>query len=120
MKALILVDHGSKVKEANDLLKEVASKVKARPDSPFEIVQHCHMELCEPSVKDAFAQCVAAGASDITVHPYFLAPGRHSKSDIPRMVEDAAREFPQVSYWVTEPLGLHDNIIKVIFERSTS
>ncbi len=119
MKALILVDHGSKVKEANDLLEEIASKMRTRQDSPFDTVLHCHMELCEPSIKDAFAECVASGADDITVFPYFLAPGRHSKSDIPRMVEEAAREFPRVNHRVTEPLGLHDNIIEVIFERST-
>ncbi len=118
MKALILVDHGSTVKEANALLEEVADRVRTYPDSPFDMVEHCHMELCEPSIEDAFRKCATAGASDITVHPYFLVPGRHSKSDIPRMVAEAARDFPKVSYRVTEPLGLHDKIIEVIFERS--
>ena len=118
MKALILVDHGSTVEEANALLEDVADKARTYQDSPFDMVEHCHMELCEPSIKDAFRKCVAAGADDITVHPYFLVPGRHSKSDIPRMVAEAAQGFPQVSYRVTEPLGLHDKIIEVIFERS--
>ena len=118
MKALILVDHGSKVKEANDLLLEVVDRVRAYKDSPFDMVEHCHMELCEPSIKEAFSKCVAAGATDITVHPYFLAPGRHSKSDIPRMVAEAAEDFLQISYRITEPLGFHDKIIEVIFERS--
>ena len=118
MKALILVDHGSTVKEANALLEEVARKVRNHRGSPFDMVEHCHMELCEPSIKDAFRKCVAAGAKDITIHPYFLVPGRHSKSDIPRMVADAAQDFPEISYKVTEPLGLHDKIIEVIFERS--
>ncbi len=118
MKALILVDHGSTVEEANTLLQEVAYRARAYPYSPFDMVEHCHMELCSPSIKDAFFKCVKAGASDITVHPYFLAPGRHSKSDIPRMVAEAARDFPHVKYRVTEPLGLHEKIIEVIFERS--
>ncbi len=118
MRALILVDHGSTVQEANALLEDVADKARTYKDSPFDIVEHCHMELCEPSIKDAFCKCVEAGASDITVHPYFLVPGRHSKSDIPRMAAEAARDFPQVSYRVTEPLGVHDKIIEVIFERS--
>lgn len=118
MKALILVDHGSTVKEANDLLEHVTERVRSWPDSTFDMVEHCHMELCEPSIKEAFRKCVSAGATDITVHPYFLAPGRHSKSDIPRMVAEAAQDFPQVGYRVTEPLGFHDKIIEVIFERS--
>ena len=118
MKVLILVDHGSTVKEANALLEKVAERARAYPGSPFDMVESSHMELCEPSIKEAFRKCVAAGATDITVHPYFLVPGRHSKSDIPRMVAEAARDFPQVSYRVTEPLGLHDKIIEVVFERS--
>ncbi len=118
MKALILVDHGSTVKEANALLEQVAERVRAYSSSPFDIVEHSHMELCEPSIEEAFSKCAEAGATDITVHPYFLVPGRHSKSDIPRMVAEAARSFPHVSYRITEPLGLHDKIIEVIFERS--
>lgn len=118
MKALILVDHGSTVKEANALLQDVAGRIRTDPSSPFDMVEHCHMELCAPSVKDAFARCASAGATEITVHPYFLVPGRHSKSDIPRMVAEAARDFPGISHRVTEPLGLHDKIIEVILERS--
>ena len=118
MKALILVDHGSTVQEANALLEDVAGRIRTSPSSPFDIVEHCHMELCPPSVKEAFAECVSAGATDVTVHPYFLVPGRHSKSDIPRMVAEAARDFPRVSHRVTEPLGLHDKIIEVVLERS--
>lgn len=117
-KALILVDHGSAVKEANHLLEEVAEKIRAHPDSPFDIVEHCHMELCEPTIKNAFRKCVSAGAEDITVHPYFLVPGRHSKSDIPEMVAEAARDFPLVNHRVTEPIGLHDKIIEVVLERA--
>ena len=52
------------------------------------------------------------------VHPYFLAPGRHSTQDIPRLVTEAASSHPGVAYTVTEPLGLHDKIIEVILERS--
>ena len=56
MKALILVDHGSTVEEANALLEDVADKARAYQDSPFDIVEHCHMELCEPSIKECFSQ----------------------------------------------------------------
>jgi len=82
----------------------------------FEIIRHCHMELAEPTISQAFDDCVSEGANYIIVHPYFLVPGRHSKHDIPRMVRDAAKKHPGVQYWVTEPLGAHDKIIKVILE----
>ncbi len=116
-KALILVDHGSVVKEANDMLAEIADMVK-RSSREFDIVLYAHMELAEPKISQAFDACVAEGAKEIIVHPYFLAPGRHSTKDIPRMVKDAAKKHPNVSYRITEPLGVHPNIIDVILERA--
>src|SRR5579884_2535770 len=115
-KALILVDHGSVVKEANDMLAEIADMVK-RSSREFDIVLYAHMELAEPKISQAFDACVAEGAKEIIVHPYFLAPGRHSTQDIPSMVKDAAKKHPNVSYRITEPLGVHPNIIDVILER---
>ena len=70
---------------------------------------HDHLATC--------AACVAAGATEVTVHPYFLAPGRHSTSDIPRMVAEAAKNHPGVRVRVTAPLGLHEKICQVVLER---
>jgi len=117
-KALIIVDHGSKLNDANERLIGIAELIKKKNDSEFEIIAHCHMELAEPTISQAFDDCVSKGANHIVVHPYFLAPGRHSTQDIPRMVMDAASSHPGVSYKVTEPLGIHDNIIEVILERA--
>lgn len=117
-KALIIVDHGSKLNEANEMLIDIADLIKNKNNSEFEIIAYCHMELAKPTISQAFDDCVSRGADHIVVHPYFLAPGRHSTQDIPRMVMDAAANHPEVSYKVTEPLGIHDNIIEVILERS--
>ena len=73
-RAILLVDHGSRIAEANDSLAEVAALVTRR--SPEYIVKHAHMELAEPTIEHGFDACVEAGAVDVTVHPYLLAPGR--------------------------------------------
>jgi len=117
-KALIIVDHGSKVDDANQMLVEIAELIKKKNDVGFDIITYCHMELAEPTIAQAFDDCVAKGASHLVVHPYFLAPGRHSTQDIPRMVEEAATKHSNVTYKVTEPLGIHEKIIEVVLERS--
>ena len=114
--ALILVDHGSRFPEANETLAAVAELVRGLAGSTD--IRYAHMELAEPTIQQAFEACVAAGATQVVVHPYFLAPGRHSTQDIPRMVADAARRFPNVQYCVTEPLGLHPKIGEVVLERA--
>lgn len=117
-RALILVDHGSTVAEANELLQKISERMRQTPGSGFDIVTHCHMELAEPTILQAFEECVSMGAEEVVIHPYFLAPGKHSTQDIPRMVGDAAASHPGVSYSVSEPLGFHDKIIEVVLERA--
>ena len=117
-KALIIVDHGSRVEQANEMLVQVAELLRDKRSLEFEIINFCHMELAEPTIGQAFDDCVSKGARHIVVHPYFLAPGRHSTQDIPNMVKDAAAKHSGVTYHVTEPLGIHENIIEVILERA--
>lgn len=114
-RAILLVDHGSKFEPANRMLESVADLVRSR--SAGASVFTCHMELAEPTLSQAFAAAVAGGATEIVVHPYFLAPGRHATRDIPRLAAEAAAAFPGVAWRVTEPLGLHAKIAEVILER---
>ena len=113
---LLLVDHGSRFQAANDMLADVAALV--RRISGRECVHHAHMELAEPTIEQGFATCVHDGATAVVVHPYFLSPGRHSMSDIPRMVAEAAKAFPDIAFCVTDPLGLHPKICEVVLERA--
>lgn len=114
--ALILVDHGSRFPAANDMLLGVVEMVKRL--SGLDRVYPAHMELAEPSIRQAFEQAVGDGATAVVVHPYFLSPGRHSTTDIPRMVEEAAQAFPGIEHCVTEPLGVHPKIGEVVLERA--
>lgn len=113
--ALLLIDHGSTRDDANELLPKVARMVKEMSD--FEIVCYAHMELAEPTIQQGFDACVAAGANEVIVHPYFLGPGRHSISDIPRMVAAAAARHSGVSYRITQPLGLDRKMGDLVLQR---
>ena len=114
-RAILLVDHGSVKREANEMLADVAALLRRLTNVP--IIRISHMELAEPTIAQGIAACVEAGATEITVHPYFLAPGRHSTTDIPRMVAEAARNHQGVRVRVTAPLGLHEKICEVVLER---
>lgn len=113
--AIILVDHGSRRDESNQLLLEVIDAF--RQHSEWSIVEPAHMELAEPSIATAFARCVEQGAELVIVFPYFLSPGRHWNEDIPRLAAEAAVAYPGVHHLVTAPLGLHALMLQVIDER---
>ncbi|MYC81484.1 MAG: sirohydrochlorin cobaltochelatase [Acidobacteria bacterium] len=112
---LLIIDHGSRRPEANRVVRQVAEMV--RKESRFVIVQHAHMELAEPTIRQGFETCMAAGVDAIVVQPYFLGPGRHSTSDIPRMVREAARNHPRVTIRLGAPLGPHPKMGELILER---
>lgn len=82
------------------------------------VVRHAHMELADPDIAAGFAACVAAGAREVVAFPYMLSPGRHSTSDIPRLVADAAKPFPGVQFAVTAAFGVHERLGELILERA--
>ena len=114
--ALLIVDHGSTRKEANEMLGEVAGIIRAlRPGLP---VHFAHMELSEPTIAQGFERCVRDGATEVIVHPYMLSPGRHATKDIPNMVAECAARHPGVAFRVTQPLGLDTKIGEVVLGRA--
>src|SRR5665213_1581737 len=108
---IVIVDHGSRRDESNKMLEQVAALYaeKFQADSP--IVEPAHMEIAEPSIATAFASCVRRGAQRVVVCPFFLGPGKHWTSDIPRLTAEAAASFPQTSYHVAPTLGIDDLIL---------
>ncbi len=112
---LVVVDHGSKKAAANEMLVDVARMFKRV--SGVAIVEPAHMELCDPTIEQAFDRCVGQGATLVIIHPYFLSPGRHSTTDIPTLAAAAAARHRGVKFHVTQPLGLDDKIAAVMVER---
>ncbi|XP_059294178.1 sirohydrochlorin ferrochelatase, chloroplastic-like [Lycium ferocissimum] len=112
---VIIVDHGSRRKESNIMLNEFVAMFRERTKYP--IVEPAHMELAEPSIRDAFSLCVQQGARRVIVSPFFLSPGRHWNQDIPSLTAEAAKEHPGISYVITAPLGLHELLVDVVNDR---
>jgi sirohydrochlorin ferrochelatase len=117
MKGILIVDHGSRKREANDMLRCMSNLLQTMA-GPEVVVRHAHMELSDPDIAHGFADCVARGATDVVVFPYMLSPGRHSTADIPRMVAEAARAFPLVTFSVTPAFGVHEKLAELILDRA--
>jgi sirohydrochlorin ferrochelatase len=117
MKGILLVDHGSRKREANEMLGSMQELVQAMAGTDV-VVRHAHMELAEPTIAQGIASCVEAGASEVIVFPYMLSPGRHSTSDIPRMVGEVASNHPGITFSVTPPFGIHEKLGRIILARA--
>lgn len=114
---IIIVDHGSRLGPSNQLLEDVAAAFARRFAEQHEIVEPAHMEIAEPSIGAAYDRCVSRGAQRVIICPFFLGPGKHWTSDIPRLAADAAARHPGTEYHVTMPLGIDDLILELLAKR---
>jgi len=114
-RAVVLVDHGSRERTANAQLARIATALRRRLGG--RPVAVAHLSLAAPGLAEAIARCVARGAREIVVVPYFLAAGRHATRDIPRLARAAAKEHPGVRVRVAAPLGVHRGLIDAVEER---
>lgn len=105
MKALLLVAHGSRRKESNDEVLELADLLRRTDSVKTDIVHTAFLDVAEPSIPEGIAACIKDGARSITLIPYFLNSGRHVVSDIPNIVKEAAKQNPDVSIKIAPHLG---------------
>ncbi len=113
--AVLLIAHGSRRAEANADLVEIAAQL--RQQSEHEIVVPSYLELAEPSIPNGARQCVAAGATEVLMLPYFLSAGSHATTDMQRFRDELAIEYPSVRFVLCSPLGLHPLMLDIVQAR---
>jgi sirohydrochlorin ferrochelatase len=116
---IIIVDHGSRRSQSNQMLEEVARLFAERFAQKYDIVEPAHMELAEPSIATAYAACVRRGATRVVVCPFFLGPGKHWTQDIPRLTAEASLNFPATKFHVAQTLGIDDLILDLLDKRAS-
>ena len=113
--ALIVLGHGSRNPAATEQFMELVAQLRARRDEP---VHPAFMELAEPSLGDAVAAAVAAGADEIVVQPCFLFDGNHIRRDVPEMLAGFAAGHPAVTFRFGRPLGADPRVADILLERA--
>jgi len=114
LRAVLLVDHGSRRPEANEALASAAEALRRR--LPDRVVQCAHLEVAQPDVARGIDACVESGATDIAVLPWFLAPGRHTSEDLPRLVAASAARHPGLRVAIAPPLGSHPALLEAALD----
>lgn len=115
VRGLIIVDHGTRVAEANARLARFAERVAhERPDW---LVRHAHMELAEPSFDQAIDALAEAGAREIFVHLHFLGAGFHVRESLPALIAAARARHPAIGIVASEPLGEDPRLVEIVVGR---
>jgi sirohydrochlorin ferrochelatase len=114
--AILLMAHGSRRAQANTDLFELANRLSC--DGEFPIVVASFLELADPDIASGGDRCVAAGATEVLMVPYFLSAGVHLQRDLTAARDDLARRHPGVVFRLGPPLGPHPLLDALVLERA--
>ena len=120
MKALIILAHGSRRKESNEEIKNLAIHIKTLIKKEFEIVDYAFLEVAKPSLTNSIKNMVSNNVSEITIFPYFLNSGVHIKDDIPDIVRKARRKYPECKSKLSAPIGAYKKMPEIILKQLQS
>lgn len=114
-RAVLIVSHGSRSKEAVAEFNQVVNLVTERYTK--SIVRGASMELADPDIPTVVKELVELGVSHIDVIPYFLFMGNHIKNDIPEILEEQKSLYPQISFRFGKPIGVNPLLADILIER---
>lgn len=107
--AIVLFAHGARDPEwAQPFHKIRAHLQQSLPGTPVLLA---FLEYMQPTLPDAVAQLAAKGTGTITLVPMFLARGGHLKQDLPELLAQIRRQYPQLNLHVSPAIGEVDAIL---------
>lgn len=114
-KALLFLGHGSRAADANEGMYRTMEMVGQL--SGYDIVEAGFMDLNPPSIPDGVAACVARGATEILMIPFFLHFGRHVQRDLPDILGELKGRYPDVQITLGPHIGFHPKLAEIIVDR---
>jgi precorrin-8X/cobalt-precorrin-8 methylmutase len=117
---LILIGHGSKLPHNRENLENLADILRSR--QKFKEIEIAFMIRDTPTVTEAIDLVAEKGVNRIVLVPAFLAPGVHTKHDIPGLIGVKEKE-PQlrakgIEIVYGEPLGSDERIADILEEKA--
>ncbi|MCB1214854.1 MAG: CbiX/SirB N-terminal domain-containing protein [Deltaproteobacteria bacterium] len=108
---ILLVAHGSRKKEANEEVKQLAQVLEKKIKHPIKAV---FLELAEPSIEQGIDAACQNDFKKILILPYFLSQGRHVHQDIPRLIQTKQKKFPNTTIQLLDYVGKSPGMEKLL------
>jgi len=114
MDAVILLSHGSVLCGSGEALWAHASRLNY--NGKYEIVEVGYLNYSEPPFLESVSRCALEGATRVIVAPYFLAPGKFAKVDVPKAIAEAEASFPGIQFVLAEVIGADPALADALLE----
>jgi sirohydrochlorin cobaltochelatase len=118
MRAVLLIGHGSLRPGSGAAMIRLAAR--AREASVAPIVEAGFLNYSRPRFAQALARCIAQGAAEVIVQPYFLIPGKFVQVDLPRALKAFQAAHPGVALRLAAPFGDHHALAELVLKRAAA
>jgi sirohydrochlorin cobaltochelatase len=106
---IVLFAHGSRDPAWARPFESIAAELSKK-----HLVRLAYLELMHPPLADAIASLANAGVQSIRIVPLFLGEGGHVREDLPRLLGDARRAYPEVKLTLEKAIGERPQVIAAI------
>ncbi|MGE3923459.1 MAG: sirohydrochlorin chelatase [Lautropia sp.] len=94
MRACVFFCHGSRDPAWRVPFDRLVAEQRAR--QPAVRTEIAFLELMAPSLPETLDALAADGCDEIAIVPLFLAPGAHTRVDLPALADAAQRRWPRL------------------------
>ncbi|MDE1844275.1 MAG: sirohydrochlorin cobaltochelatase [Thaumarchaeota archaeon] len=115
-RGLLLIDRGSKEREASEELEIICKEVKKKGGYAF--AEYCFLEVTLPYIDDGIKKCLKSDIDSLTIVPYFLYPGKKVKAAVTEAMKH--QSTTDVKFLVTKPMSMHMTLVKLVQSRIKS
>ncbi|HEU5221570.1 MAG TPA: CbiX/SirB N-terminal domain-containing protein [Candidatus Nitrosotalea sp.] len=115
-RGLLLIDRGSREREASEELETICKEVKKKGGYVF--AEYCFLEVTLPYIDDGMKKCLDSGIDALTIVPYFLYPGKKVKAAVTEAMK--YQSSTNVKFLVTKPMSMHMTLVKLVESRIKS
>ena len=115
-RGLLLIDRGSREREASEELETICKEVKKKGGYAF--AEYCFLEVTLPYIDDGMKKCLESDIDALTIVPYFLYPGKKVKAAVTEAMK--YQSSTNVKFLVTKPMSMHVTLVKLVQSRIKS
>ena len=112
---VVVLGHGSRRKEANELIPRIIRDLKQTLGLPK--IYPAYLQLAKPDLGQSLEKLAKAGCRRIIIIPFFLFVGNHVSRDIPEIIEQEKKKYPDVNFIYTENLGEDSRIADIVADK---
>jgi len=112
-RGLLLIDRGSREREASEELDVICKGIKAKGDYIF--TDFCFLEVEPPYIEDGIEKCLKQDIDSLTIVPYFLYPGKKVKNAVTDVMK--FQKDTKVKFVVTKQMSMHKTLVDVVENR---